>query len=88
MSSRSHSFFKYFGSKWSTVDDYPKPLFNTIVEPFAGSAQYSVRYWWYNIILSDIDPNVRSATKFIGLIYELLSTIPQYTSRKNRSFSY
>lgn len=55
---RPHSFFKYFGSKWSTVNDYPKPMFNTIIEPFAGSAQYSVRYWWYNIILSDIDSDI------------------------------
>lgn len=36
--------FKWFGSKWSASRLYPAPLHDTIVEPFAGSAGYSLRY--------------------------------------------
>lgn len=31
--------FSYYGAKTKIVDYYPKPLFDKIVEPFAGSAR-------------------------------------------------
>jgi len=58
MSKRLMPYFKYFGSKFRTVPYYPKPRYQTIIEPFAGSASYSTLYWWYNIHLNDIDSNV------------------------------
>lgn len=58
MSKRLMQFFKYPGSKFRTVPYYPKPLYSTIREDFAGSASYSTFYWWYNIHLNDIDSNV------------------------------
>lgn len=36
--------FKWFGSKWNASRHYPKPVYSIIVEPFAGSAGYSLRY--------------------------------------------
>ena len=33
--------FKWFGSKWSASKHYPRPLYDTIVEPFAGGAGYA-----------------------------------------------
>lgn len=36
--------FNYYGSKASLVLNYPPPRFDTIVEPFAGSAAYAVRH--------------------------------------------
>jgi hypothetical protein len=34
-------FFSYFGSKWRLAPRYPRPLHETIIEPFAGSAGYA-----------------------------------------------
>jgi len=36
--------FPYFGSKARCVDNYPTPVGKRIVEPFAGSAAYSIRH--------------------------------------------
>jgi len=35
-------FFSYFGSKYRMAKAYPLPEFDTIIEPFAGSAGYSL----------------------------------------------
>lgn len=48
-----HPFFSYFGSKYRIAKYYPKPLYNTIVEPFAGAAGYSLLYPTKQIILYD-----------------------------------
>ena len=34
--------FYYYGRKKQIAKYYPKPNFNTIIEPFAGSAAYSL----------------------------------------------
>jgi site-specific DNA-adenine methylase len=43
----------YYGAKLKLVNKYPKPKHHTIIEPFAGSAQYSLKYWENDIILID-----------------------------------
>lgn len=45
--------FSYYGSKSKIVDYYPAPRFDTIIEPFAGSARYSLKYWEHDVILVD-----------------------------------
>jgi site-specific DNA-adenine methylase len=55
---RLKQFFPFFGSKLRTIYAYPAPKFETIIEPFAGSASYSCTYSDKNVILSDIDPNI------------------------------
>jgi site-specific DNA-adenine methylase len=51
-------FFSYYGSKWLAVSRgwYPEPSYQTIIEPFAGSACYSLRWHWHSIELYDLDP--------------------------------
>jgi len=49
-------FFSYYGSKWRSIPLYPSPRHETIVEPFAGSASYSVRNARHRVILVDSDP--------------------------------
>jgi len=44
-------FWRYYGGKWRAAPRYPKPLYDTIVEPFAGAAGYSLRYPDRKIIL-------------------------------------
>lgn len=45
--------FSYYGSKSKIVQYYPRPLHNKIIEPFAGSARYSLRYWENDVLLID-----------------------------------
>lgn len=45
--------FSYYGSKNKIVKHYPSPLYNTIIEPFAGAAWYSVYYKNKNVILNE-----------------------------------
>jgi len=45
--------FSYYGSKSKLVNYYPKPIYNKIIEPFAGSARYSLKYWKNDIVLYD-----------------------------------
>lgn len=44
-------FFTYFGAKWRAAPKYPPPIYDTIIEPFAGSAGYSLRYADRKVIL-------------------------------------
>ena len=43
--------FSYYGSKSKVIDHYPAPKFNKIIEPFAGSARYSLKYWQNDILI-------------------------------------
>jgi site-specific DNA-adenine methylase len=57
--SKVRPFFGYYGGKWrDAVKNYPRPQLGTIIEPFAGSAGYALRYYDLNIILCEIDPVV------------------------------
>ena len=49
-------YFSFFGSKYRVALHYPKPIHPTIIEPFAGSAGYSLRYPEYQVRLYDADP--------------------------------
>lgn len=45
--------FSYYGSKSKVVNLYPKPKFGKIIEPFAGSARYSLKYFDRDVLLMD-----------------------------------
>lgn len=45
--------FSYYGSKSKLVDLYPAPKYPKIIEPFAGSARYSLKWWDRDILLVD-----------------------------------
>jgi len=45
--------FSYYGSKSKIVDYYPPPKHKKIIEPFAGSARYSLKYWQNDVLLVD-----------------------------------
>jgi 16S rRNA G966 N2-methylase RsmD len=52
--------FAYYGAKHRLATKYPRPQHDTIIEPFAGSAAYSVRWATDStrVILYDLDPAV------------------------------
>ena len=45
--------FSYYGGKSKIIDLYPPPKYGKIIEPFAGSARYSLKYWDREITLVD-----------------------------------
>lgn len=45
--------WSYYGSKTTLVDLYPTPIYDTIIEPFAGAAKYSLLHWEKEVILVD-----------------------------------
>jgi len=45
--------FSYYGSKSKLIDLYPAPMFDKIIEPFAGSARYALKYWEHDILIVD-----------------------------------
>jgi site-specific DNA-adenine methylase len=59
-------FFGYYGGKWrDTPRLYPSPEFGRIVEPFAGSAGYALRYPDRRITLCEIDPVVAGVWRYL-----------------------
>lgn len=74
-------FFGYYGGKWrDALKHYPPPEFDTIVEPFAGSAGYSLRYPDRRVILCEVDPILSGVWKYLTRVKpaEILS-IPDLT---------
>ncbi len=45
--------WSYHGSKTNIVHLYPPPIHGSIVEPFAGTAKYSLRYWDRKVTIVD-----------------------------------
>ena len=58
-------FFTYYGGKWRSAKGYPAPLYDTIIEPFAGSAGYSLRYHRRRVVLVDLNPVVAGVWRFL-----------------------
>ena len=55
---RLKAFFSYFGAKVSLASKYPPPEYDTIIEPFAGSAGYACSYFDRAVMLYDKSPVV------------------------------
>jgi hypothetical protein len=53
---RLELFFTYFGGKWRIAKHYPFPVHDVLIEPFAGSAGYSLHYPEKRVLLFDKDP--------------------------------
>lgn len=45
--------FSYYGSKSKVINYYPPPKYGKIIEPFAGSARYSLKYFDREVTLVD-----------------------------------
>lgn len=50
--------FSYYGSKSKIAHLYPAPTHDLIVEPFAGSARYSLLHWKKDVLLCDLSEHV------------------------------
>ena len=57
--------FQFYGAKKSYVDKYPPPRHKVIIEPFAGSASYSMKYCNHNVILCELDEIIYGIWKYL-----------------------
>ena len=55
----------YYGSKFRAAPKYHEPQHDTIIEPFAGGAGYSLRYPWKRVILYDTYEPLCGAWEFL-----------------------
>jgi site-specific DNA-adenine methylase len=58
-------FFWYYGGKWRAAPRYPKPAHNAIVEPFAGSAGYALRYYDLDVTLIERYPVLAEMWRYL-----------------------
>lgn len=59
-------FFGYYGGKWrDTPKNYPPPRHQTIVEPFAGSAGYALRYPDRKVVLCERNPQIAAVWRYL-----------------------
>jgi len=58
-------FFTFYGGKWRAAPHYPAPMFDTIIEPFAGSAGYSMRYPDRDVVLVERDPLIAATWRYL-----------------------
>lgn len=58
-------FFTFYGGKYRATKHYPRPEHYRIIEPFAGSAGYSVNYPEADVWLNDIDPIIYGTWRYL-----------------------
>lgn len=58
-------FFTFYGGKFRAAPHYPTPEHDTIIEPFAGSAGYSLRYPNKRVILVERDPIIAATWRYL-----------------------
>lgn len=70
--------FKWFGSKWMSGRLLPAPTRETIVEPFAGGAGYSLRHCEKKVTLLETDPHISKLWKWliVEATTEIVKAIP------------
>lgn len=72
--------FSYYGSKSKIVNYYPPPKHNRIIEPFAGSARYSLKYWENDVLIVDKFETVVNVWKWLQKCsYNDIVKLPQLT---------
>ena len=66
MSQQLRPFFGFYGGKWRDAPrNYPRPKHATIVEPFAGSAGYALRYPEKAVVLCERDPQIAAVWRYL-----------------------
>jgi len=58
-------FFTFYGGKWRVAPFYKLPRYDTVIEPFAGSAGYSVRYSQKRVVLVEKDPLIAATWRYL-----------------------
>jgi len=94
MSKVTGPLFKWFGSKWSASKYYPAPTHEIVVEPYAGSAGYSLRHADKRVSLAEKNQQVRTLWYWLikeareSDIREIPLNIPEGTDIRSLDLSY
>lgn len=73
-------FWRYYGGKYRAAPHYPSPVYDIIIEPFAGAAGYSTRYHDRDIVLVEKYPVIAEMWRFlIGARKDDILSIPCVT---------
>ena len=74
-------FFTYYGAKWKLAERLGPPRHDHVIEPFAGSAGYSVYWQPKNVTLIERDPVVSGVWKYLqGVSRRELMRLPSNIS--------
>jgi hypothetical protein len=57
--------WSYYGAKTNLIPFYPAPRHDKIIEPFAGSARYALRYFEKDVLLIDKYPTIIKIWKWL-----------------------
>ncbi len=57
--------WSYYGAKTNIVHLYPPPKFDKIIEPFAGTARYALKYFDRDVLLIDKYPTIVNIWKWL-----------------------
>jgi hypothetical protein len=57
--------FPFYGSKWRDAKRYPPPTHGIVIEPFAGSAGYSLWHAPRKVLLIDADPIIVGVWEYL-----------------------
>lgn len=57
--------FSYYGSKSKIVQYYPPPRYDRIIEPFAGSARYALKYFDRDITIIEKNTQIFNIWKYL-----------------------
>lgn len=57
--------FPYYGSCHSMAPKYPRPRYNRVIEPFAGSSCYSLHHWQRDVVLVERDPVIAELWRYL-----------------------
>lgn len=85
--------FKWFGSKWMSSRHYPAPVMDRIIEPFAGSAGYSLRHAGKTCYIYDTDPHLMQLWPWLineateRLVREIPLNVPEGTDIRTLGLS-
>ncbi len=70
MRSKLRPFWYYYGGKYRFAPKYRPPEYRKIIEPFAGAAGYSTRYFERDIFLCDSDPIICGLWEYLIRVTE------------------
>jgi len=57
--------WSYYGRKKKIIKKYPKPIYEKIIEPFAGTASYAYEYWEHDITIVDVYDKIIKIWKYL-----------------------
>jgi hypothetical protein len=59
------SLFSYYGGKSKLAHLYPKPLYDTVIEPFCGAASYALQYRERQVLINDLDDKTAAVWRYL-----------------------